>query len=176
MPRRSIPAFSLFCIVTLCQEGFSSREVSRRLRVNQGDVVQTCRRYRDTGTVDDMLRSGCPKATTADDDHYLQILAWRNPESNVAMLNNAFRAATGRRVWTQTVRNRLHDAQLHSRHPWQDPHLTPRHHTARYRWAQQHFEWTRQNWHQVLFTDEFYLHMSSTRQSSMTCLEAVWSG
>ena len=70
------------------------------------------------------------------------------------MLNNAFRAATGRRDSTQTVRNRLHDAQLHSRRPWPDPYLTPRHHAAWYRWAQKHTEWTRQNLHQVLFTDE----------------------
>ena len=74
-------------------------------------------RCRDTGTVDDMRRSGRPKATTSVDDRYLWISARRNPESNAIMLNNAFRAATRRRVSTQTVRNRLHDAQLHSRHP-----------------------------------------------------------
>ena len=56
-------------------------------------------------------------------------------------------------VSTQTVRNRLHDAKPHSRCPWRGPHLTPRHHAARYRWTQQHAEWTHQNWHQVLFTD-----------------------
>ena len=32
--------------------------------------------------------------------------------------------------------------------------MTPRHHVPRHRWAQQHAEWTLQNWHQVLFTDE----------------------
>ena len=101
-----------------------------------------------------MRRSGRPKATTAIDDRYLRISARRNPESNATMLNNGFRAATGRRDSTQTVRNRLYDAQLYSRHPWRGPHLTPRHHAAWYRWAQKHAEWTRQNWHQVLFTDE----------------------
>ena len=70
------------------------------------------------------------------------------------MLNNAFRAATGRRVSIQTVRNRLHDAQLYSRLPWRRPHLTPRHLAAQYRWAQQQAEWSRQNCHRVLFTDE----------------------
>ena len=52
------------------------------------------------------------------------------------MLNNTFRAATGRRVSTQTVGNMLHDAQLHSRRSWGGPHLTPRHHAAQYRWTQ----------------------------------------
>ena len=40
MPRRSIPIFSRIRVVTLCQEGLSSREVSRRLRMNQSDVVR----------------------------------------------------------------------------------------------------------------------------------------
>ena len=101
-----------------------------------------------------MRRSGRPKATTAVDDRYLRISARRNPESNAIMLNNAFCAATGRRDSTQTVINRLHDAQLHSRRPCRNPRLTPRHLAAWYRWAQEHAEWTRQIWHQVLFTDE----------------------
>ena len=57
-----------------------------------------------------MRSLGRPKATTAVDDRYLLISAQRNPESNATMLNNAFRAATERRVSTQTVQNRLHDA------------------------------------------------------------------
>ena len=72
-----------------------------------------------------MRRSGHPKATTAVDDRYLRISAQRNPESNATMLNNAFRATSGHRVSTQTVRNMLHDAQLHSQRPWRGPHLTP---------------------------------------------------
>ena len=63
-------------------------------------------KYRDTETVDGMRRSGHPKATTAVDDRYFQTSARRNPESNISTLNNAFRAATGRRVSIQTVRNR----------------------------------------------------------------------
>ena len=90
-------------IVTLCQEVLSSREVSRRLRVNQSDVVRTWRRYRVTGTGNDMRHSGHPKATTAVDDCYLWISARRNTESNATMLNNAFHAATGCRVSTQIL-------------------------------------------------------------------------
>ena len=126
-------------------------------QTSQSEPKRYCsdmKEVRDTGTVYDMRRSGRPKATTAVDDRYLRTSARRNPEGKSTMLNNAFCAATGRLVSTQTVRNRLHEAQLLSRRPWRGPHLTPRHHAARYRWAQQHAEWTRQNWHQVLFTDE----------------------
>ena len=106
-----------------------------------------------------MRRSGRPKDTTAVDDRYLWISAWRNLESNATMLNKAFRAATERRVSTQTVPNRLYDAQLHSRRRRRGPHLTPRHHAVLYRWTQEHIEWTRQNLHQFLFTDECCLRL-----------------
>jgi len=88
----------------------------------------TWRQYRDPGTVDDMSCSGLPRAITAADDRYLQVSARRNPDSNTTMLNNAFRAATGRHITTPTVCNRLHDAQLHSRRPLRGPSLQPRHH------------------------------------------------
>ena len=55
-------------------------------------------RYRDTGSFDDMRRSGSPKATTAVDDCSVRISARRYHETNATILNNAFRAATGRRV------------------------------------------------------------------------------
>ena len=69
-----------------------------------------------------MRRSGRPQATTAVDDRYVRISARRNIESNATMLNNAFRAVTGRRDSTQTVRNGLHDEKLHSRRPRRGPH------------------------------------------------------
>ena len=111
-----------------------------------------------------MRRPGRPKATTVVVVRYLRILVRRNPESNASMLNNVFRAATGRRDSTQIVRNRPHDAQLHSRRRWRGPHLTSTHHAAWYRWAQKHAEWTRQNWHQVLFTDRKRMCLQSNNR------------
>ena len=151
MHRRSVPTFAHISIITLCQEGLSSREVSRRLKVNQSNVVRTWRRYRDTGTVDEIRRSGCTKATTAVHDRYLRISARWNPENNATMLNNSFCAAMGR--FLLTVRNRLHDVQLHSWRPWQGPHLTPRHHATRYNGPNNTLNGPVRICNQVLFTD-----------------------
>ena len=41
LPRRSIATFDRVHILTFCQEGLSSREDSRRLRMNQSNVVWT---------------------------------------------------------------------------------------------------------------------------------------
>jgi len=143
------------------RRGTLSRSSSRHCRPKLSHSSTAIRRislrrrtYRDTGTVDDIPRSGCPRATTAVDDRYLRISAQRNPDSNATMLNNALLAATGRRITTQTVRSRLHDAQLNSRRPWRGPSLQPRYLAARYRWTQKHAEWAPRNWYHVLFTDE----------------------
>ncbi|KAJ4427450.1 hypothetical protein ANN_25073 [Periplaneta americana] len=113
-------------------EGLSSRQVASRLGLNQSDVVRTWNRFRNPGIVDDMSRSGRPRATTEcddTDDRYLRIITTRNAENTAGMINNDFQTAIGRRVPNQTVRNRLHDSRLHSRRPWRGPTLTPRHTT-----------------------------------------------
>ncbi|KAJ4449513.1 hypothetical protein ANN_00913 [Periplaneta americana] len=114
------------------EEGLSSREVASCLGLNQSDVVRTWNRFRNPGIVDDISRSGRPRATTECDDRYLRIIVTRNPENTAGMINNDFQTATGRCVSNQTVRNRLHDSRLHSRRPWRSPTLTPRHHGQRY--------------------------------------------
>ena len=104
----------MYSVVLLCLEGQLRLLIVSALLVvsgrahhqtSQNEPERCCSdmgRNRDTGTVDDMRRSGRPKATTAGDDRYLWISARRDPKGNTTMLNNAFRAATERRDSTQT--------------------------------------------------------------------------
>ncbi|GFX35211.1 transposable element Tcb2 transposase [Trichonephila clavipes] len=62
--------------------------------------------------------------------------------------------ATGRRVSSQTVRDRLHEGGLYARRPMVCIPLTPCHLAARRRWAAEHRDWEQHDWSQVLFTDE----------------------
>jgi hypothetical protein len=57
---------------------------------------------------------------------------------NAATLNNDFQNATGVRVSTQIVRNRLHDAGLRSRRPAIRFPLAQCHIQERLQWAQTH--------------------------------------
>ncbi|GFV31684.1 transposable element Tcb2 transposase [Trichonephila clavipes] len=61
--------------------------------------------------------------------------------------------ATGRRVSSQTVRNRLHEGGIYARRPMVCIPLTPRPRAARRRWAAEH-RLEQHDWSQVLFTDE----------------------
>ncbi|GFT75003.1 HTH_Tnp_Tc3_2 domain-containing protein [Trichonephila clavipes] len=61
--------------------------------------------------------AGRPRATTSTDDRYIQLTARRNRTENATQLQRQLLLATGRRVSSQTVRNRLHEGGLYARRP-----------------------------------------------------------
>ena len=87
-------------------------------------------------------------------DRFLVVQAWRHRFDNATMLRRDFQNATGVRMSTQTIRNRLHDAGLRSRRPAIRVPLTRYHVQMRLAWARDHVTWTQNDWAPVLFTDE----------------------
>ncbi|WP_353803995.1 hypothetical protein, partial [Acinetobacter baumannii] len=69
-------------------------------------------------------------------------------------------AASNVNVSDQTIRNRLHEANLRSRRPAVRPLLTPAHRAAPLAWARRHLVRTRQHWSRMLFTDESRFSLS----------------
>ena len=51
--------------------GWSYRRIHRHLRVSIAAVQRTVRVYTETGNVEDLPRSGRPRATDAEDDAYV---------------------------------------------------------------------------------------------------------
>ncbi|GFV38480.1 transposable element Tcb2 transposase [Trichonephila clavipes] len=70
---------------------------------------------------------------------------------NATLLQQHLRSATGTRVSTQTVRNRLHGVGLYARQPMVCVRLTSRHRRYRREWATEHVNWRRNEWSNVLF-------------------------
>ncbi|GFV39578.1 transposable element Tcb2 transposase [Trichonephila clavipes] len=93
-------------------------------------------------------------ATTSTDDRYIKLKARRNRTENATQLQRQLLLATGRRVSSQTVRNRLRGGGLYARRPMICIPLTPRHRASRRRWAAEHRDWEQHDWSQVLLTDE----------------------
>ncbi|GFW31890.1 transposable element Tcb2 transposase [Trichonephila clavipes] len=84
---------------------------------------------------------------------------------NATLLQRHLRSATGTTVSTQTVRNRLHGVGLYARRPMVFVRLTSRHHRDRREWATEHVNWRRNEWSNVLFSDEscFSVHPDNRR-------------
>ena len=75
------------------------------------------------------------------------------------------RNATGTQICAKTVRNRLRAARLRGRRPYVGVPSTPDHRRIRLNWTRAHHRWTRQQWNQVVFTDEsrFNLEFAARR-------------
>ena len=140
--------------VQMLEDGSRQVDVSRRLGVSQSVISRLWRRYRENGLFHARERSGRPRSLSAVQDRYLLTTAQRNRFQTARSLSVQLQNATGVRVSTQTVRNRLHAAGLNARRPMLAPRLTARHRQARLAFAQDHMEWRVNDWSNVLFTDE----------------------
>ncbi|GFV07636.1 transposable element Tcb2 transposase [Trichonephila clavipes] len=92
-------------------------------------------------------------------------MARRHRNMNATVLQQHLRSATGTTVSTQTVRNRLHGVGLYARRPMVCVRLTSRHRHDRREWATEHENWRRNEWSNVLFSEEsrFSVHPDNRR-------------
>ncbi|GFY14367.1 transposable element Tcb2 transposase [Trichonephila clavipes] len=113
-------------------------ESSVAVGVARSVVARLWNRFQETGNVRRRPGAGRPPATTSTDDRYIQLTARRNRTENATQLQRQLLLATGRRISSQTVRNRLHEGGIYARKPMVCIPLTPRHRAARRRWAAKH--------------------------------------
>ena len=73
---------------------------------------------------------------------------------NVRVLQRELRTAAGVNVSDQTIRNRLHAANLRSWRPVVRIPLTIRHRRLRLEWCRPHLRWILRQWGNVCFSDE----------------------
>ncbi|GFV80220.1 HTH_Tnp_Tc3_2 domain-containing protein [Trichonephila clavipes] len=127
-------------IVRRLESGQTQRSVADAVGVARSVVARLFNRFQETGNVRRRPGVGRPRATTSTDDRYIQLTARRNRTEN-ATQKRQFLLATGRRVSSQTVRNRLHEGGLYARRPMVCIPLTPRRLAARRRWDAEHRDW-----------------------------------
>lgn len=159
--RRHLEATDVARAVQMIENGFTQREVAAVLDVSRSVVSRLWRRYQETGEFTRRPGQGRHRSTTPRQDRYLRTLALRNRQCTATGIEIDFRQATGVRVSTQTVRNRLHEDGLNARRPATGPILTVDHRRARLEFAQEHVTWQLRHWRPVLFTDESRYHVST---------------
>ncbi|GFV93793.1 HTH_Tnp_Tc3_2 domain-containing protein [Trichonephila clavipes] len=123
------------------ESGQTQRSVADAVGVARSVVARLFNRFHETGNVRRRPGVGRPRATTSTDDRYIQLTARRNRTENATQMQRQLLLATGRRVSSQTVRNRLHEGGLYARRPMVCIPLTPRHRAARRRWDAEHRDW-----------------------------------
>ncbi|GFW26451.1 transposable element Tc1 transposase [Trichonephila clavipes] len=152
--QRDLPESMAWRVIGRLESGQTQRGVVDAFRVARSVVARLWNRLQETGNVRRRPGAGRPRATTSTDDRYIQLKARRNRTENATQLQRQLLSATGRRVPSQTVCNRLHEGGLYARRPMVCIPLTPRPRAARRIWAAEHRDWEQHDWSQVLFTDE----------------------
>ena len=161
-PRRRLSDADRGRAIAWLQEGVAVREVGRRLGVSHSIIQRLRERFNNTRSVQEPRRSGRPRVTTARQDHFIALSALRTRSATANTIRRQLQAASNINVSDQTIRNRLHEANLRSRRAAVRPILTPAHRAVRLAWARRHLAWTRQQWSRVLFSDESQFSCPST--------------
>ncbi|GFW64638.1 transposable element Tcb2 transposase [Trichonephila clavipes] len=149
-----LPESMAWRVIGRLESGQTQRSVADAVGVTRSVVARLWNRFQETGHVRRRPGAGRPCSTTSTDDRYIQLTARRNRTENATQLQRQLLLATGRRVSSQTVRNRLHEGGLYARRSMVCIPLTPRHRVARRRWAAEHRDWEQHDWSQVLFIVE----------------------
>lgn len=106
-PTHQIPYESRVKIITLQEEGYSIRQISKKLKLSISGVVKTIHQYRDTGSYNDRPRSGAPRKTSQREDKFLVVISKRNRFKTVRDLTAELNTSKETPVSESTVRRRL---------------------------------------------------------------------
>ncbi|GFW51830.1 transposable element Tcb2 transposase [Trichonephila clavipes] len=104
-------------VVGRLKGGQTQAEIAQAIGVSQSLISWIWNRFLETGSAGRRPGQGRRRATTPNEDRYLVLTARRHRNMNATLLQQHLRSATGTRVSTQTVRNRLHGVGLYARRP-----------------------------------------------------------
>ncbi|KAK7115567.1 hypothetical protein V1264_001407 [Littorina saxatilis] len=153
-PRRKLSDLDRGRAIGWLQDGVAARQVAQRLAVALSVIIRLKQRFHATGRVQERQRSGRPRVTTQREDRFIQRQAVQQRMATANNIRQRLQATTNTVVSGQTIRNCLHNFGLRARRPVRETTLTANHRAARRAWCTQHVRWQRQQWAQVLFTDE----------------------
>ena len=134
--------------------GQTQRHVAAEFNVSQSVIGRLWQLYLDTGDVQRRQGQGRLRVTTEAQDRRLCLMVRRRRFDSAVTLNRDFEQTYGYRISVQTIRNRLHAANLWARRPVVRPPLTPHHRRCRVVFARDHVQLGRQRLRNILWSDE----------------------
>ena len=149
--------------IRMLQAGLAQHIVAIHFGVHRNTIQSLLRRVRQSGNTRDPQRSGRPPVTSHQQDNHIRLVHMRDRFKTSSL--NARSIPGLRPIYSRTVRNRLRDLYIRPRRPAIRPILLPRHRAARMTWCRRHLGFRRQNWVNILFTDESRLHLNSDDRS-----------
>ena len=163
--RRNLTIEKRSSVVTLCDEGYSQRNIAKKLKISLCAVQSILKKKRETGTVADRPRSGRPRATTNRVDRSLVRLSLSDRRASSKILKSQLQDVTGSSLSTRSIRRRLLKAGLKGCVAAKKPMLTARHKKLRLKWAKERRQWEQSEWSKILWSDESIFELIPGRRA-----------
>jgi transposase len=152
-------------IVTLRQEGASLRKISLVLGRSVNAVKQAINIFNETECIGKRERKTSSKPKISDaSGRYLQLLSKRDRRKTLPLLTQEVSSAVGTPVSMSTVRRSLQSFDMNGRVACKKPLLRKANIRKRLKFAQEHVNWTVEQWNRVLFTDETKVEVFGTHR------------
>ena len=144
-------------ILVLRNEGYSMREIAKKLKISYNAVYYSLHRTAQTGSNQNRKRSGRPRCTTEQEDKYIRVSSLRNRRLTSPQLAASLNSTRKTPVSTSTVKRRLRDAGLLGRVAKKKTYLRLANKNKRLRWAKEHRHWTEEDWEKSVMNRRIYV-------------------
>ena len=151
---------SVFVLFGMSQAGLAQNIVARHFGVHRNTILSLLSRFRQSGNTRDRQHSSLSLVTSCQQDNHISLVnlrAWFETSSLAARNTRGLRLISYR-----TVRSRLRDRHIRPRRPAIRPTVLPGHRAARLACCWRHLRFRRQDWANILFTDESSFHLDSS--------------
>jgi transposase len=142
-------------VVGMKKMGCTWREIEGKSDYSYSGIRKIWRKYKKTGSVKDLHRSGRPRKTNKREDRHMELTVARNPKINAKYM--AKRLVPGfcqKAVSRWTVGRRLREFGFGAHVAGKKPLLSEANICKRLSWAKAHVDWTVEDWKRVCFSDE----------------------
>ena len=144
--KRELSSETRQSILVLRNEGYSLREIAKKLKISYNGVYYSLQRTAQTGSNQSRKRSGRPRCTTEQEDKYIRVSSLRKRRLTGPQLASSLNSTRKTPVSTSTVKRRLRDSGLQGRVAKKKPYLRLANKRKRLRWAKEHRHWTEEDW------------------------------
>ena len=150
MSYKQLSEFEKGQIVAYDDCGLSLREIGRKLGRDHGGIGKFLKKYKETGNHLRQRGSGRKRATTASEDKKIIRAAKRRRTITAKEIKTNLNL----NVTEKTIRNRLNEIGFSSVFQIRKPWVNEINRQKRVEWAQEHLNWTIDDWKRVLWSDE----------------------
>ena len=163
---RDTPPTTVAQFVALKREGLSQRAIARRFEVSQSVVQRCLARYGATGSFNARKRPNRNRVTSVRTDMMIRRLVKKNPTVSSTEIRSAL--PTTDVVSTRTIRRRLsNEMGLKSYKAAAKPLLSPKNIADRLQFCKRYKDWTAEDWHHVVFSDESTIRQFSNASKTV---------